>query len=70
MYHLGLFIRKFSLVFVMGFCTPRSRLYLQSWSRLLVSATKWGQMTHEKPICLEELRQDLLSGDAGGDQIT
>lgn len=66
MCHLRLFIRKVFLVIVMGFCTPCSGLYLQNWSSLFVSAILLGQMIHEKPICLEELRQDLLSGDAPG----
>lgn len=67
MCHPGRFIRKVPMIFVMGFCTPRSGFYLQSWSSLFAPAILLGQMTHEKPICPEELRQDLLCGDAGGD---
>lgn len=67
MCHVEWFIRKVPLIFVTGFCTPHSGFSLQSWSSLFPPAILLGQMTHEKPICPEELRQDLLCGDAGGD---
>lgn len=63
-------ISKGALAFLMGFYTPCSGSYLQSWSSPFASTILWGQMTYEKSICLEGLWQDLLSGDAGGNNIS
>lgn len=63
-------ISKGALAFLMGFYTPCSGFYLQSWSSPFASTILWGQMTYEKSICLEGLWQDLLSGDAGGNNIS